>query len=237
MLEKNLPDHIQWKEFENNQELILELERNIIRNLKTSLAKRPRASLVVPGGRTPIKLFQKLSMSTINWSKVDLTLTDERWVKVSHKSSNERLVKKHLVKNRASPINFFSLKTKHTQAVDAIFESSKNLSKLNRPVDIVILGLGTDGHTASLFHNDKMLATALSPNNTSLLHSVESSNKFCERITFTYRFLNEASKKYLYIVGNKKLATIKLALNIDNPIKMPICAFLRNPISIYWSPQ
>ena len=101
----------------------------------------------------------------------------------------------------------------------------------------MILGLGTDGHTASLFPHDKRLAMALSTDNTSLFHSVESSNKFSERITFTYRFLSEASKKYLYIVGNEKLATIKLALKQDNPIKMPICAFLRNPISIYWSPK
>ena len=114
----------------------------IIKNLSLSIDKYESASMAVPGGTSPIKIFDKLSKQKLDWSKVQITLVDDRLVDTDNEHSNQKLIRNYLLKNEAQISNFIPL--------------NKNLHKDNNfkfPLDICYLGIGNDGHFASLFPN------------------------------------------------------------------------------------
>ena len=108
--------------------------------LNSSIENEGSASLVVSGGSSPIRIYEELSNIDISWSRVFLTLVDDRFVDPDHKDSNQKLLYNHFIKNKAKDIKFFPL-TKN-------FLKKTNFKK---PFDITLLGMGEDGHFASLF--------------------------------------------------------------------------------------
>ena len=114
--------------------------KSIYEALKNSIDNNGRASFVVSGGSSPVKIFNDLSKSDLDWSKVSITLVDDRVVSSEHPDSNERLLKENLFINNASVAKFISLKS-----------DSEEVMNINRPFDIMLLGMGEDGHFASLF--------------------------------------------------------------------------------------
>ena len=114
--------------------------KSIYEALKNSIDNNGRASFVVSGGSSPVKIFNDLSKSDLDWSKVSVTLVDDRVVSSEHSDSNEKLLKENLFINNASAAKFISLKS-----------DSEEVMNINRPFDIMLLGMGEDGHFASLF--------------------------------------------------------------------------------------
>jgi 6-phosphogluconolactonase len=114
--------------------------KSIYEALKNSINNNGRASFVVSGGSSPVKIFNDLSKSDLDWSKVSVTLVDDRVVSSEHSDSNEKLLKENLFINNASAAKFISLKS-----------DSEEVMNINRPFDIMLLGMGEDGHFASLF--------------------------------------------------------------------------------------
>ena len=114
--------------------------KSIYEALKNSIDNNGRASFVVSGGSSPVKSFNDLSKSDLDWSKVSVTLVDDRVVSSEHSDSNEKLLKENLFINNASAAEFISLKS-----------DSDEVMNINRPFDIMLLGMGEDGHFASLF--------------------------------------------------------------------------------------
>ena len=235
MLKNINNDHIIFKSFENNDSLITELSRCIKCDLLKSISEKKQSTLVLPGGNTPKTLFKKLSNLNLDWSKVSVLLTDERWVNLDMKESNERVLRKYLIQNYASSANIISLKTNHNKPSDAKKNINQRLLNIRRPLEVLVLGMGLDGHTASLFPLDINLKNVLSEK-LSLVHCVESIDSITKRISLTCFFLQEARSRYLYITGEEKLNVLSNAINISNPIKMPICAFLNHPIKVFWCP-
>jgi len=237
MIENKLANQIILRKFENNHLLIKGLSVYVSDYFRTIIPSQKKCSFVVPGGSTPKQLFKNLSLVNIDWSKLDITLTDERWVDISDQRSNERIIKKYLLQNKAASANFISLITSHNKPSLASATLFRRLSKMNKPLDMAILGMGSDGHIASLFPFDSNLSNALSNSNKNLTHYLEFNEFSTQRISLSFRFLNTANNKILYILGEEKLEVLMRALSIDNPMEMPICAFLKEPITIYWSPQ
>ena len=133
------------------------LVRSIQEDLVRGVENDGSASFVTCGGTSPIKIFQLLSKSeTPEWSKVKACLVDDRCVPPDHKDSNERLLTEYLAVNKASNINVISL-----------YNASKEILKIKRPFDVMLLGLGCDGHFASLFPklvgNDRYFSTSADP--------------------------------------------------------------------------
>ena len=118
--------------------------------LDSPFKSKGQGSLVLSGGRTPMGFFHQLSQQVLDWSKVTVTLADERWVNADHKDSNEKLVKENLLINEAHCAKFLSLKNSAETAVSGEAELEAELSKYGQ-FTVVILGMGDDGHTASLF--------------------------------------------------------------------------------------
>jgi len=119
--------------------------------LNKALEKKPFASLVVPGGSTPRHYLPALAKCPLPWERVTITLSDERWVDVNDEQSNENLVKKCLLENLPASAPFISLKTHHNNPFTAIKEINQRLNKIPQPLNLTVLGLGEDGHIASLF--------------------------------------------------------------------------------------
>lgn len=119
--------------------------------LQITLSRKPQATLVVPGGSTPRHYLPALAKCKLPWDRITVTLSDERWVDVNDAQSNEHLVKQHLMNHLPANARFVGLKTDHDNPFDAIETIHQRLDKLPLPLSLTVLGLGEDGHIASLF--------------------------------------------------------------------------------------
>ncbi|SOD16994.1 6-phosphogluconolactonase [Nitrosomonas ureae] len=118
--------------------------------LKNTLTGKPQATLVVPGGSTPRHYLPALAKCQLPWDRITITLSDERWVDVNDEESNEHLVKKYLMADIPPNTSFVGLKTQHKNSFDAVETIHQRLDQLP-PLSLTVLGLGEDGHIASLF--------------------------------------------------------------------------------------
>jgi len=232
----NLPDSINFYRANNSELLALDLCQSIGKILTEALRKRGRASMAVSGGNTPIPLFKNLSLISIDWTKVDLTLVDDRWVDSKNAYSNELLVRTHLIKNKAAKVNFIPLKNDSETAVEGQKNSEELLKTIMLPFDVVVLGMGADGHTASLFPCSEELYDAMDLNNPNILISISPKTAPYDRLSLTAKVIIDSKNIFLHLNGSKKLQTLKSAMEYKDSNRMPIYAFLEKGLSIYWSP-
>lgn len=193
------------------------------------------ASLVVSGGRSPILFFEELSKRELNWTKVQISLADERWIPTGEPASNERLVRRHLLQNAASEARLIGLYQPADSLAQAAALAERALEQLQRPIDVLVLGMGDDGHTASLFPGNPNLAHALRPDCPERCLPMQAPVEPQARLTMTFPLLSCARMQCLAIQGSDKLETLRAALHAD-PLQMPIRAFLHSPLEIYWCP-
>ena len=231
-----LPEHVGFYSTNNSESLAFDLSQNINEILVETIKKKGRVSMAVSGGSTPMPLFEALSHLDIDWRKVDLTLVDDRWVESDHKDSNELLVKSYLIKNKAVNVNFAPLKNNASTAKNGQASSEEALKSFSLPFDIVVLGMGTDGHTASLFPCSEEINSAMDLNNNDYLVATTPTSAPYERLGLTARAIMDAKSVFLHVNGSSKLHTLEKAMSIKDPCKMPIYAFLDDGLDIYWSP-
>ncbi len=133
------------------------LADEIINVLNLAIAEKGKAVLAVSGGRTPAMVFQHLRQAALDWEKVSITLTDERWVPAGHPESNENLVRTHLLQENAAVAKFVPLYGGEATPMAGQAACEARLSALSLPIDAVYLGMGPDGHFASLFPGDQAI--------------------------------------------------------------------------------
>ena len=231
-----LPEHVGFYSTNSSESLVSDLSQNISEILKEAIQKRGRASMAVSGGSTPKPLFEELSLLNLDWSKVDLTLVDDRWVNSENKDSNELLLKTYLIKNKAKKVNFVPLKNDAQSAKEGVLLSEEALKSFTMPFDIIILGMGADGHTASLFPCSDELKEGMDLKTKNSLIATTPKTAPYERISLTAKSIMEAKKIFLHLNGSSKLLTLEEAMNLSDSNKMPIYAFLENGLDIFWSP-
>ena len=231
-----LPEYVGFYSTNSSESLVDDLSQNIGEIIIKAIEERGRASLAVSGGSTPKPLLEELSLFDLDWSKVDLTLVDDRWVGSDHKDSNELLVKTHLIKNKAAKVNFVPLKNDAKSAKEGVSLSEDALKSITMPFDIVLLGMGSDGHTASLFPCSDELSIGMDLNTNSHLVATTPKTAPYERISLTAKSIFEAKKVFLHLNGSAKLHTLEEAMSIRDSSKMPIYAFLERGLDIFWSP-
>ncbi|MEH6648902.1 MAG: 6-phosphogluconolactonase [Motiliproteus sp.] len=225
--------------FDTRPALDRQLGGEIAERLRAALAVRDRASLVVSGGRTPVGLFKALSRIELDWSRVIITLADERWVSPDNDDSNERLVRAHLIQNLASAARFISLKTSAASAADGAAECGQRLTELPSQLDVVILGMGEDGHTASFFPGAETLQQALDPHCTDNCLAVTPPVAPHDRMTLSLARILRCDQIYLHLCGDAKLPVLAHALESGPAEAMPVRAILRQvitPVAVYWAP-
>ena len=231
-----LPDSVGFYSANNSESLASDLCQSIGEILNEAIRKKGRACMAVSGGSTPIPLFKEFSLLSIDWKKVDLTLVDERWVDPKNTDSNELLIRTHLITNKASKVNFIPLKNNSKTVQGGQKNSEEMLKNITLPFDVIVLGMGPDGHTASLFPCSEEISDAMDLNNPNMLILTSPKTAPYQRISLTAKVITESKNIFLHLNGSSKLHTLESAMEYKDSSKMPIYAFLENGLSIYWSP-
>lgn len=197
--------------FADGAELARRLAERVATELGAALYARGRALLAVSGGSTPKRFFAELSRAAIDWRAVEITLADERWVPSSDERSNARLVRGQLLNDAAAAARFLPLQIDgHTPDSGAEVLEREFAQRL--PIDVLILGMGNDGHTASLFPDGDHLDAALDPAGARMLLPMHAPGAPEPRITFTLPALVSARHLHLHIEGAAKQAVLREAL-------------------------
>ncbi|HCC54532.1 MAG TPA: 6-phosphogluconolactonase [Desulfobulbaceae bacterium] len=229
----------EFRKFKDSVTLVAALAGQVADLLRAGIRERGRASLVVSGGSTPIPVFVALAELKLDWNQVTVALADERWVSPATADSNEHLVRQHLLQNQAATACFVGLKTETLTAVQGEKECENRLAQLPRPFDVLILGLGNDGHTASLFPQASRLGEALALDSGRLCLALTPPAAPHERMTLTLPALLQSRQIILHLAGPGKRAVYERALANGPVIEMPIRAVLNqttSPVTVFWAP-
>lgn len=222
----------QFVPFDNLDELMAGLALAVAGNLKSALESKPLVTLAVPGGTTPAPFFEILSNAQLDWARVRVMLTDERYLPEDHERSNTGLVKRHLLQNNAAVASMVPFYVSGV-AVDDFITNHMDPVAACLPLDVCVLGMGADMHTASLFPDSAELADALASQRP--LHVVRPASQPEARLTLTGPALTNAGKTYVLIVGGDKKAALERAQVETSPLIAPIRTVFGENTSIYWA--
>lgn len=226
------------KKYPNSQLLIEDLVAYIVKDLKQAIDKKGHASIAVSGGKTPIPLFKLLSQQDLDWHNVFITLVDDRWVDDTDDASNEKLVLTYLLQNKAKLANFVGLKNSCDNPFDGAEITDKILNKIPMPLDVLILGMGEDGHTASLFPGAANLRAGLDMKSGRKVVGMTPLTAPLDRITLTLPTILDSQNIYLHLVGESKMQVLQQAEKGDDINQMPIRAILQqNKVNVigFWT--
>lgn len=191
------------------------------------LQAQGRAVLAVSGGRSPVAFFEALAQEQLDWPNVTLTLVDERLVPPGHADSNAALVRRHLLRHAAAAARFLPLVGGQTDVSDPAAALAAAEADFPTP-DIAVLGMGADGHTASLFPQAPQLAAAVSPECRSKLVHTSPVSAAHERIGMSLNALAAVPQLFLSIRGADKRAVLEQAAASPAP-ERPVSLLLRRP--------
>jgi 6-phosphogluconolactonase len=195
--------------------------------LRAAIAARGMALLVVSGGTSPKRYFSALSLGDLDWSRVAVTLADERRVPDDHPRSNARLVRETLLQNKAAKAQFCPLANSRLPPEQELVAAAARVAQLPLPADLAVLGMGDDGHTASWFPHAPGLAEAIDPAARALVSAMDAPDGLEPRLTLTGRALLRARALALQIEGPTKAEVLTRA-QAEGPVEdMPIRAVLR----------
>ncbi|WOJ94549.1 6-phosphogluconolactonase [Congregibacter variabilis] len=225
-------------EFESRSVLDEMMAEAVTAVLQQAIATRGKASLVVSGGSTPKGFFQAMAHKAIDWSKLTITLADDRWVPPSHEDSNDRLVQENLLQGPAAAANFIPLVTEDAHPRDAVESVSERLADLGT-VDVMILGMGGDGHFASLFPDSETLKPGLDLNSGNTLIAVDPPVAPHARMSMTLPRIFDTRHLLVHLVGDEKRAIWEKASAERDPERLPIAAVIASEsprADVYWAP-
>ena len=211
--------------------MAIEVAQRIAGDLTVALHNADRAMLAVPGGTTPGPIFDDLCAADLDWSRVDVVLTDERWVPGDHPRSNTRLVRERLLVNRATAARMVPLYAETPEPEESLAGLMEAI-EADLPIAVAVLGMGADMHTASLFPDSPDIAAALDANAPILL-PVRPESQPEARITLSARVLNGALAKHVVFKGQDKMDALQEARTLPH-VEAPIAAVL-DGATVHWT--
>ncbi len=209
----DLSHQIQLHTFPDPVALAESLAGTIANDLRTALTLRGVASLALSGGNTPKRFLQALSLQSLGWQNVAVTLVDERWVPESNERSNARLLRGNLLHGAAADARFLPLYRDTPEPEQALAAIERDLAALPSPFDAVVLGMGDDGHTASFFPGGDRLAEALDPATSARVLPMRAPGAGEPRLTLTLPTLLAARHLYLHLEGVAKQRVLEDAIS------------------------
>jgi 6-phosphogluconolactonase len=197
---------------------------------RTPGAARHRATLAVPGGTTPAAFMRELSVADLPWDHVDVLPTDERVVPETSARSNTRLIRENLLRDRAAAAHLVHLHATGTR-IELVLGAIRERVEAVLPIDVLVLGMGDDMHTASLFPGAPELAAALADDAPALM-TMHPPGQPEARLTLTAPVLRAASVIHILITGRDKVAALATAL-ADGPVEeAPVRIVLTAPCPV-----
>jgi len=209
-----------------------QIAQQIAQELRAAIAARGQATLAVSGGKSPIALFEQLREQALDWTQVTVLLVDERCVPHDHADSNTALVRQHLLQGAAAAASFATLfdtnptDLNDTALLNLVNAANQRLSAIPFPLDVVVLGMGEDGHTASLFPGAPGLDHALTSDGP--IAWVRPTTAPHARLTLTLPVLLAARHLHVAIAGDAKRKVYEAAAKASNP-DLPISLLLNHP--------
>jgi len=241
----NLISNHQWNEFPDQQQLVQKLADVIEVSINQSITERGRAILALSGGSTPKPLFAELAIRKINWSAVIITLVDERWVDETHELSNAAFMKTFLLSKMPEKAKFVPLYHVAENPAGSLIHVLRDYcvatdSSIDRPAafDVVVLGMGNDGHTASFFPDASNIAELVSGNTDDALQCCESETTQVPRITWSLPILLNTQMLVLHITGSSKRAVFERALSASDATELPIRSAIfqqQSKLNVYYA--
>lgn len=232
------------KLFESRTDMIAALQEECLAALRSAIDERGEATFMVSGGSSPEPLYKSLSTVALDWDSVYIALVDERWVDFDHDKSNEAFIVRTLMQNQAAKANLVGMKNTADTAAEGLADCEAAYQQLAQPFDVTILGMGSDGHTASLFPHAQGLTAALDPTAAPLCAAIianqsEVTGTVTERMTLTLAGLLRSRSLLLLITGEEKLNVLRQAQAGKDVSEMPVRAVLQQqqvPVTVYWAP-
>ena len=235
--------HLIEKRFADAETLADTLATELESCLLDSIRDRGRATLALSGGSTPLPLFRRLRDRPLPWSQITVTLADERWVGREHADSNAAFLHRELLVGPAAAATFIELKNPSPTPELGATECETELGRLDWPIDAIVLGMGGDGHTASLFpetaENRSALEEGLNPSSECRCVAIQPGEAPHPRISLTLKALTETRRLILHITGASKWNVYQAALGPGPVGELPVRAVLRQtkvPIEVFWAP-
>ena len=218
-------------EYNDREELVSSVSKILASDLIASIKDKGNIMFSVPGGSTPGPIFDKLCEFDLDWQRVSIILNDERWVPESSERSNTKLLRERLLIKKATLATYISMYC-DTITPELGIPTLKKRIEPNLPISVLLFGMGTDMHTASLFPGGDNLEEALS-NNAPTLLPMRAAGAIEARMTLTAQVLNSSRFKHLVIFGMEKRTAFEKV--IDLPISIaPISAILPGA-SVHWA--
>lgn len=213
--------------FSDRDTLATAIAERLADALRHGIKRNGTASLVVPGGTTPVAVFEHLAATDLAWENVNVIPCDERWVAVDHTDSNEGLIRRHLATDKAAGARIFALYRPLPTPGDALPDMTGALQAVKRPFDAVFLGMGEDGHFASLFPGRTETAPALALDHPQDLMALNAPAKGHPRIGLTLKALTDTQILILAVPGTAKRVVLQDAIAHIDKNDLPVAALLR----------
>ncbi len=218
-------------EYADREMMMIDLANKLAGELGSCLMRHDFASFAVPGGTTPGPIFDALCAADLDWSRVHVMLTDERWVPETSERSNTRLLRQRLLVERAADAVLVPLYLDAPEPEDRLDEIAASL-EAEVPISVLLLGMGGDMHVASLFPGADRLAEALSPKAPAVM-AMRAPGAPEPRVTLTAQVLDGAMSKHLVITGPEKRAALERAAHLS-PTEAPVRAVWSDLI-VHWA--
>ena len=220
------------KTFENKKNLESSLLLKISICISDAIKKYGDARFLLSGGSTPMNLYSLLSEETIEWEKVKIGLVDERFVPIENLFNNETQIKNNLLKNSAKFATIFGMVYNYENEILNLKMVNQQYKTFFERIDFTILGMGEDGHTASLFPGDKESEELMNTSNIGIF-STKSPSFPCNRITCSKELIAKSNYIALFINGETKFNVLKNSIETQ----VPISYFVKNSknMEIYYS--
>jgi 6-phosphogluconolactonase len=217
-------------EYPDAEMMMMDMADKLASELSSALRANDTASLAVPGGTTPGPIFDSLCAVDLDWARVQVMLTDERWVPETSERSNTRLLRKRLLTDHAAAATYLPLYADAPTPEEKLPELAANLSPA-LPLTVALLGMGADMHTASIFPGADQLDLAL--HGSDRLVAMRAPGAPEPRITLSAAVLNAAMSRHIVIVGGEKRAALERARHLS-PEEAPVAAVL-NGATVHWA--
>ena len=222
---------MQFAEYPDREAMMLDLADTLTAELADCLRRHESATFCVPGGTTPAPIFDVMSEQALEWDRVAVVLNDERWVGEDSPRSNTAMLRQKLLVSKASSGTLIPLYKAGVAAEDAMAELGAGLDG-HLPISVLLLGMGADMHTASLFPGADNLEAALATDAPRLM-PMRAEGAGEPRITLTAPVLNGALSKHIVITGDEKRSALEKARHLS-PQEAPIAAVLQGA-TVHWA--
>lgn len=222
---------MKFSEYPDREMMMLGLANVLAGELADFTRRDGHASFCVPGGTTPGPIFDILSGVDLEWDKISIFLNDERWVPESNPRSNTALLRQRLLRGRAAAATLVPLYADTALPEDSLDTLSEGITP-HLPISVLLLGMGTDMHTASLFPGADRLADALA-NDAPILVPLRADAAGEPRMTLSAHVLKDAMLCHILITGPEKRAALERAQTLTE-FEAPVKAVLANA-TVHWA--